>query len=75
MLHFPCVGSLLFIIIKAGDKLSQTQKILPDNLSPSLELVSSYPLILKQSLYRAVLAKYHFFFGFDGAGHFPTTLQ
>ena len=72
MLCFPCLGIFsFFIIIKGGDKLSQTWKILPDNLSPSLELVYSYPLILEQSLCRAWLAKCHFFFALIKLDIFP----
>lgn len=63
--------SSFFIIIKVGDKLSQTRKILPDNLSPFLEPVDSYPLISEQSLYRALLAKCHFFFALMKLDIFP----
>lgn len=71
MLPLPGDFFFFFIIIKVGDNLSQTLKILPDSLSPSLELVYSYLLILKQSLCRALLAKCHFFFALMKLDIFP----
>lgn len=72
MLCFSCLGIFYFLLLlKVGSKLSQTWKILPDNLSPSLELVYSYPLILEQSLCRALLAKSHFFFALMKLDIFP----